>query len=161
MNMEKNKNWIGRLLEKLGNFFEGLFNAAENTWDELQPEIQEAIVGGSKILNIINENVTAAPDVIIRLIQSVFPWLTREKLLEGLNQVAAGLNVVDAIEAESLEDTISNLAKYLESKQGGFWAGATALAAKILAAFLAPGGTKWDVFESLMLYAYQTFVKKK
>jgi len=158
--MEKNKNWIGRLLEKIGNFFEGLFDAAESTWDDLQPEIQEAIVGGSRVLSIINQHVSKTPDEIIMLIQLAIPSLDREKLLAGLNKVAEGLNVIDAIEAESLEDTVANLAKYLESKQGGIWAGATALAAKVFAAFLAPSGTKWDIFESLMLFAYQTFVKK-
>lgn len=161
MTQEEKKGWLGRLVEKIGDFIQGLFDAAESEWNNLQPELQSAIVWGSTVLNIINQHVTKTPEEIIKLVQLAIPSLDRERLLEGLNQVADGLNVIDAIEAKTLEETIANLAKYLEGKQGAKWAGATALAAKLLAAFLAPKGSKWDIFESFMLFAYQTFVKKK
>jgi DNA-binding TFAR19-related protein (PDSD5 family) len=161
MSTEK-KTGLGKLIQKLGNFIEGIFNAAERAWNKVQPEVQKAIVGGSTIVNIINDNVKLAPDALIRLIQLALPNLNRAELENALNKMAEALNVTNAIEALTLEETLQNLAKYLEQKKSGTnWAGVSSLAAKILATVFAPAGTKWDVFESLMLFAYQTFVKKK
>lgn len=157
---ELEKSGIGRLLAKIGQFFEGLFNAAAKTYNAQSQEVQDALKDGSEILDIINRNVTEAPEFVIDMIQKAFPSLTREKLLEGLSAVAKGINHADAIAADTLEDTIKNLQEYLESLEGTFWAGVTELSAKILAIFFAPAGTKWVTISSLMEYVYQKLVKK-
>lgn len=154
------KRGLGRLLEKIGSFFKGLFDAAERAYNKLQPEVKKAMVQASEVLAILNKHVTESPDFVIEIIQKAFPELDREKLLEGLNKVSEGLNVVDAIEADTLEETIRNLQKHLEGLQNETWAGATSLAAKLLAIFLSPKGLKYAIVESLMELVYQKFVKK-
>jgi len=158
--MSENKTWLGRILAKIGDIFEGIFNAAAKTYNNQSPEVQAALKDGSEILNIINNNVKEAPEFVIELIQKAFPNLDRETLLEGLKQVSKGINQTDAILADTLEETILNLQKYLESLEGTFWAGVSELSAKLLAVFFAPSGTKWVVISSLMEYVYQKIVKK-
>lgn len=157
--MSTEKKGIGRLLEKIGNFFEGLFNAAAKTYNDQSPEVQAALKDGSEILAIINKNVTEAPEFVIELIQEAFPSLDRETLLNGLKSVAKGINQTDAILADTLEDTILNLQKHLEGLEGTFWAGVSELSAKILAVFFAPAGTKWMVISQLMGFVYHKYVK--
>jgi len=154
------KTGIGRLIEKIGDFFEGLFNAAAKTYNSQSPQVQDALKDGSRILDIINRNVSEAPDVVIALIQKAFPSMQRETLLEGLKAVSKGLNLTDAILADTLEETVLNLQKYLESLEGTFWAGVSELAAKLLAVFFAPSGTKWVTISSLMEFVYHKLVKK-
>lgn len=156
----ENKTGLGRLIAKIGQFFEGLFNAAAKTYNDQSPEVQAALKDGSEILAIINKNVTESPEFVIDLIQKAFPSLNREKLLDGLKAVAKGINETDAILADNLEDTIKNLQKHLESLDGTFWAGVSELSAKLLAVFFAPKGTKWVVISSLMEFVYQKIVKK-
>lgn len=158
--MSQEKTKLGKFFAKIGDFFEGLFNAAAKTWNNLEPDIQEAMTKGSEVLALINKHVNDSPDFVIDLITKA-TGLDRGQLLAGLNKVSEALNVADAIEAETLEDTVKNLQKYLESVKGGTWAGITSLAAKVLAFFLAPAGTKWDTLETLMTYVYQTFIKKE
>lgn len=157
---EQEKTGIGRLLAKIGQFFEGLFNAAAKTYNAQSQEVQDALKDGSEILDIINRNVTEAPEFVIDLIQKAFPALTREVLLNGLKEVAKGINQADAIAADTLEDTVKNLQAYLESLEGKFWAGVSELSAKLLAVFFAPAGTKWVTISSLMEYVYHKLVKK-
>lgn len=154
------KRGIGRLLSKIGGFFKGIFDAAERAYNKLQPEVKKAMVQASGVLDILNKNVDKAPDFVIELIQKVYPELTREKMLEGLNKVSEGLNVVDAIEAETLEETIKNLQKHLEGLQGQTWAGVSSLAAKLLAVVFSPEGIKWATVETLMEFIYHRFIKK-
>lgn len=156
----ENKTWLGRILAKIGEIFEGIFNAAAKTYNEQSPEVQAALKDGSEILSIINKNVTEAPEFVIELIQKAFPSLDRETLLDGLKAVAKGINQTDAILADTLEETILNLQKHLESLEGTFWAGVSELSAKLLAVFFAPAGTKWVVISSLMEYVYQKIIKK-
>lgn len=158
--MSTEKTGLGRLLERIGSFFKGLFDAAERAYNKLQPEVKKAMVQASEVLSILNKHVNESPEFVIALIQKAFPELDREKMLEGLNKVSEGLNVVDAIEAETLEDTVRNLQKYLEGIKDQRWAAATSFAAKILALFLSPEGVKYSIIELLMEWTYQRLVKK-
>lgn len=154
------RSFFGKLFAAVGDFLRGIFNAAEKAWNKLDPEVQQAFTWGSKVLELINVNKEAAPDFLIELIQKHFPTLTKEKLFTGLNKVAEGLNVAQAIEADTLEETLLNLQKYFSTLKGATWAGVSALGAKLLAFAFAPAGTKWATFESLMEYVYQTYIKK-
>lgn len=158
--MSEQKTGLGRFLAKIGDFFEGLFNAAAKTYNDQSDEIQTAFVQGSEILDIINANVKAAPDFLMNLITARFPGLDKEHLSEGLTKVEKVLNIADDIQDKTLEDTLKNLQAYLDKQEGSDWAGITGLAAKTLAFFFAPAGTKWAIFESLMEYVYQKFIKK-
>lgn len=147
-------------LKKIGLFFEGLFNAAAKAYNELAPEVQAALVKGSEILNIINDNLDKHASVIVALIQTKFPDVDLVDLETGLKKVSDGLNIADKIVDDTLESTIDNLIVYLDSKDGVDWASVASFAAKLLSAAFAPDGTKWAIFESLMEFVYQKFIKK-
>lgn len=149
------------LFAKIGDFFEGLFSSAKKVWNKLSPELQNAFLQGSGIISIINSNIDKVPDEVLAIISKKFPGLTREKLHEGLKKVADALNIGSSLNDESLETTITNIQQYLDKTQGEKWAGVSSLASKVIAFFLAPKGTKWSVFESLMEYVYHSFVKGK
>ena len=157
--MTTEKTGLGKLIAKIGDFFEGLFNAAAKTYNSLAPEIQESFIKGSAILDLINKYVNATPDFIIEAIQQKFPELSREKLRNGLNDVAKGLNIAKDLTGDDLEETLTAIQKHLATLKGSFWAGASELGAKLLAFAFAPAGAKWATFSSLMEYVYQKYVK--
>lgn len=149
-------------LKKIGNFFKRLFDAAERAWTGLTPEIQKALKQGSGVLSVINNHVDKAPPDVIWLIQKLYPELGKATLLAGLAGVANGLNIASDNVTDDLEKTVGRLQLYLSEKKlenAAFWAGITSLAAKILAFAFAPAGTRWAVFESLMEFVYQRFIK--
>lgn len=158
--MEEEKTGLGKLLAKIGAFFSGLFDAADKAWNKLEPEVQEAMEKGSKILEIINDNVDKAPEFVIDAIERT-TGVTKDKLSNGLKQVSDGLNIAKDIEDDSLETTVKNLQVYLESLQGGVWAGISSFSAKLLAFAFAPKGTKWATLEMLGEFVYQKIVKKQ
>jgi len=159
----ENKTVIGKLLEKIGDFFEGIFKASKDTYDKVSPEVQEALIKGSEIIKLVNDNLDKAPDFVYELLESKFPEITKEKLQEILAKAADALNVVDDIHDLDMVQTIGNIQYALENsktKDGTVWAAISSTAAKLIAVFLAPKGTKWATIETLMEYVYRTFIKK-
>jgi hypothetical protein len=79
---------LQNFFSKVGHFFSGLFNAANHAWNNLEPEVQTALVHGAGIINLINENLQASPMFIFELINQKFPGITQEKLIEGLQKIS-------------------------------------------------------------------------
>jgi len=50
--MSTEKKFLGRLLETIGSFFKGLFDAAERAYNKLHREIKKAMVQASEVLDI-------------------------------------------------------------------------------------------------------------
>lgn len=154
------KTILGKFFARIGDFFKSLFDAAEKTWDKLSPELKKAMEQGSGIIELINGHVDQAPDFVFDLIQKKYPELTRDKIHEVLTLAGRELNLIDEVTQPDLTQTIQALQKYLDQKQGKFWATASSLLAQLLAIVLAPSGTKFATVSSLMEFVYQKFVKK-
>lgn len=152
------KTILGKFLEKIGDFFKGLFSQAEKTWDKLSPDVQEALLKGSEIIALINKNVNEAPEFVIELIQSK-TGVDRAELQEALAKVAAALNVAKDLNSPDLETLVKGIQAHLDASNSVVWAGISSLAAKLIAAVFSPG-TKWAVFESLAEFVYQQYIKK-
>ena len=148
-------------LSKIGDFFSGLFNSAKKTWAKLSPEVQNAMLHGSGIIDIINNNVDKVPSFVIALIQSKYPDITTDKIHAGLKGIADALHIAEGVNDGDLEALISNIQKYLASLNGKIWANISGTLAKAIAAFLAPPETKFAAISSLMEFVYQTFIKKQ
>ena len=156
------KTKLGLFLQKIGNFFTGLFDAAEKAWDNVSPEVQKALEQGSAIIAVINENIDEAPDFIFDLIQQRFPDLTKEKIVEALNVAAKEANLTrEAVDGDDIVDVIRDLQIYLSDKEGAFWASASSFLACVLAIVFAPKETKFSTISSLITWVYQAIVKKR
>lgn len=158
---KKEKTGIGKLLEKIGNFFDGLFNRAGRVWNKLGPDVQGAFIQGSEILQIINQNVDEDGDFILMIIKSKFPNLDVDKLRSGLIKVMEALNIGTHLASQpTIQELLEELALYLKSKEKDVWAGVTSLAAKLIAHSLAGKLISWATLELLMEFVYRTFIKK-
>lgn len=154
------------IFDKIGDFFEnfaewvkGLFNAAEKAWHKLEPEIQDALLKGSGIIAVINENLGKTPDVVFELIQSKFPDISKEKLHEVLTVVDKQFGTAATIEDPDLLTTIENLQEFLSGLQGNVWQGISSSMAQVLSIAFADEKTPFAKIQMLMEYVYNEFVK--
>jgi hypothetical protein len=152
--------FLDKFLAKIGDFFSGLFNAARRTWKKLSPDVQNAMIHASGVIDIINNNVDKVPDFVVEIIQKKFPDLDLEKLKVGLHAVGTELNLLEGVNDPDLLTLIEKLQKHLESKQGKAWALISSSMSQILAVILAPAETKVAAIISLIEFVYQHFIKK-
>lgn len=152
---------LKNFFSNIGEFFEGLFNAAKRTWNKIDPVVQKSILHGSGVVEVINRNIDQTPKFIIDLIKNKFPDFDIAKLKLGMAEISKGLNIASDIEDPDLETMVANLQAYLKGLKGKTWAIVSNSMANIIAVFAAPGGTKVAAIIQLMEFAYQTFIKKK
>ena len=150
-----------KLLAKIGQFFSGLFNGATKTWNKLEPQVKNAILHGSAIVEVINTNLDKAPDFVFDLIQKKFPDIDKEKLHTGLHQISGALGIAEDISSPDVLTLIQNLQIYLSGLKGKVWANISGTIAKALAAALAPPDTKFAAISALMEFVYHSFIKKE
>ncbi len=86
-----------------------MFNAAQKAWNKIEPEVQQALIKGSGVIAIINENLDKTPEFVFELIQQKFPGLTKEALQDGLKQVKEAFKIADDVEQPDLLTTIKNI----------------------------------------------------
>jgi len=153
--------FLKKFFAAIGNFFEGLFNAAKRTWNKLSPELQKAMVNGSGVIEAINSNVDKAPSFVLDLIRKKYPDFDTVKLKAALGQLSKNLKIADDIEDPDLETTIRNLQTYLSGLQGQTWAIISNSLANIIAVAVAPKNTKVAAIIQLMEFVYQSFIKKR
>lgn len=156
------KTIIGKLLEKIGDFFESIFKSADKAFDKLPENVQKALKTGSGIIEIINENKGLSGSELEILIYTEYPELDHRSLLTSINSILTGFNIPVYVEdtiANGLE-TVRNHLDETKTKSGKLWAALSSLAAKVVAYSLSPSDTKWSQFELLVEYVYQTFIKK-
>ena len=152
---------IGKFLAKLGAAFSSLITGAEKAWKKTEPDIQDAILKASGIVDVINRYVNETPKFIYEMIKAKFPDFDEQKIKKLLVDVAKEKNLISEAINPDLNETIQALARYLQSKTGSKWAQASEDIAGLLAILLAPGGTPWNKIGTLIWFAYQRFVKGK
>lgn len=146
---------------KIGHAFKSIFNSAQKAWNKVSPEIQKALLWGSGAVAIINKNVDAAPVFVLDLIEKKFPGLDREKLHNGMNQIAQALGVAQNINNTDILATIQALQVYLSGLKGKLWANISQTLAAGIAAAIAPPETKFAAISSLVEFVYQHYIKKQ
>ncbi len=145
---------------KIFAFFSHLFAGAKKTWQHVEPEVQNAMLHSTGIVDVINKNITQTPQFILELIKKQFPQLPVEKIEAMLKKAAVELKLVDDSLNPDALTTLEAIQKYLASHNGTGWALASDGVAKVIAVFLAPAGTKATTIISLLWWVYQTFIKK-
>lgn len=147
-----------QLLEKIGNFFTGLFNAAKRTYNRASGELQAAIKFGSGFVNVINQNLQN-PDLKSAVLKA-FPSVNIDELTSKLTLIAQKMKLIEQDSEMSFDEILAVIQKYLASLDGTFWAGASRYIASIVAIVDAPAGTKIEAVASLIGYVYHDLIKK-
>ena len=144
------------------HIFTDLFNSAEKAWHKLEPEVQDSLIKGSGIIEVINKNIESTPDEVFELIQKKFPDVTKEKLEAGLQKVSEGFGIAtDVTNTPDLQTLITNIQKYLSSLKGKFWESASSIAAQLLSIFFAPDETPFAKVVQFIEYAYRKIILKQ
>lgn len=145
----------------IGDFFAHLFSGTKKTWKKISPEVQQALLYGSDVIDTINKYLDQTPDFIIDLLTKKYPKLDRNHLKDALSEASKDLKIASDINNDDLETIIKNLQAYLSGLQGKGWAKISSFLAQGIAIFTAPAGTKFGMITSLIEFVYQTFFKKK
>lgn len=158
--MKKEKTGIGKLLQKIGQFFGKIFKHTENVWGTLGDDIKNSFLQGSKIIEIINNNLDEDGGYIYDLIMDYFPNLDKDKLRDGLLKIADALDLgIEFSESTGTTELLEKIAAYLKSKEKDVWAAISSLAAKLVAKSLAGDLISWATVELLMEFVYHNFIK--
>lgn len=153
--------FLDKLFKAIGDFFSGLFKSAKKTWNKLSPEIQNAMLKGSGLVAIINDNVDKAPDFVIDIIKKKYPDFSIEKIKEAIKKGSEGLTIAGGINDNDLAVTIGNLQKYLSTLEGKTWAKISHTLGLGISAAIAPKETKMAALSSLLDYVYHDLIKGK
>lgn len=141
------------------HIFTDLFNSVEKAWNKLDPKIQDALVHGSGIIGIINQNLEATPDVVFDLIQKKFPDISKEKLQTALGEVTDKLKVAQDTANPDLLTTIKNLQTFFTGFHGRFWEGTASTASQLLSIALSPDDTPFAKIAMFIEYVYRKKIK--
>jgi len=142
------------------HIFTDLFNSAEKAWHKLEPQVQSALVDGSGVINVINQNLQATPQQVFDIIGQKFPKLSKDKLAAGLAKVNDGLKIAQGAENPDLLTTIKDLQTYLSGLQGKFWESASSIAAQVLSTVFSPDETPFAKISMLIEYVYRKKIKE-
>ena len=134
--------------------------SAKKVWRKLDKPVQDAILFGSGVVDYINRNIDVVPVELTTGILAKF-GINRDELNAILAKVATDLNLAKDIKALSLEEVVELVQAYLKTKKGVDWAIASDTIAKVISVFKSPKETKASVILQLIVFAYQTFIKKK
>ena len=148
------------LIKKIGDWFVSLTAGAEKVWEHTEPEIKDALLKASGIVDVINKYASQPPAFILEMILTKFPDLPVGKIQEIVAEVAKDLKLADTAVQEDILVTIDNIKVYLAAHSGSKWARISENVANIIAMFLAPAGTPWNKIGTIMWWVYQTFIKK-
>lgn len=151
--------FLTKWFNELKDFIGGLFDAAAKAWHKTEPEIQQALIQGSSIINIVRNALDVVPAEVYSLIQKAFPTLSEDKLKTALETLAGVFQI--KVE-DSLPDTLGNIQAYLKehAASGDTLAdGILSTSAQILSIAFAPDQTVMAKINLLIEYVYREFVK--
>ena len=142
----------------LANLFNSLFNATKNAWNHLPSNVQQGIVNGSGIFNIISQYIGQDPKLTIATIQANYPQEDLGQLYTALSAVAKtyGLTIPG-----TLEDLIVTLQGYIKNLDNNEWARVLSGAAQILADVLTGSSTPFEIIVTVIQWVYTNIVKPK
>ncbi len=149
--MKDGKTGVGRLLQKIGHMFASLWMGAEKAYNGQPEAVKQSLLIATGVVHLINENLDAAPEVVIDKIHEMFPGIDQALLDSSLNKVATryGVDIEDGL--------IAGLQAFFKSHSGIDWAEVSDGAAKIISIGFAPKGTKATALFSLIWWVYQKF----
>lgn len=140
--------------------FKSLFNSMEKEFNKLEPSVQVAIKDATGIIQIISDNPETAPDEVLDIINSIYPYYDNKELHAALTDALHDANLIAGILDTSLIKTIANLQKYLASLDGLKWSTVIKNVRDLLAIALDPGATTWEKVALFGQWVYLRWFKK-
>lgn len=151
---------VKTFIQKIGEFFSHLFAGAARAWKRVSPEVRAAIQYGSGVVSFINDHYDESPQFVKDAIQKAFPDWDEAHMKAAILEATKGLDIAAHIADDDLLTMIEKLQAYLGGLEGTLWAKISKLIATGIAIFTAPAGVKFDIFDSLISWAYHKFIKK-
>lgn len=133
-------------------------DALENGWDSLDVELQNALIHGADIVNLISSDFDKVPAEIIAIIKEKYPDLDLDKVKEILQKIQFDITGLQTATEGSLADVILNMQAYFKGL-GGKLPRILSQVAQTIASLLSPT----SAFGKIVTYiemAYRLFVKK-
>lgn len=142
----------------LVNLFNALFKATKRAWEHLPKSVQDAILSGSGVFNILGQFIGQDPKLTIATIQANFPTLDLNELYAGLSAVARlrGLSV-----PPTLEGLIPILQDHLQKLDTKDWARTISGNAQVLADVLSGSETPFEAIVTVIQWVYTNKIKDK
>jgi hypothetical protein len=145
----------------LAHLFNSLFNATRDAWNKLPKNIQDGLLNGSGILNIINQYADQDPKLVIATIQANYPNENLDLIYTGLVAVAKSFNLIPGAVPATLEEVVALIQAHLKSVEATVWPAIIQAAAGVLATILSGSGTPFEIISTLLQFVYTNFVKPK
>lgn len=146
----------------LAFIFGSFTRSAVDLFNKQPTDIKDALIRGSAIVDIINQNINLTPTQILsKIIDRFGPDLTNEDLCNALSYACNQLN----ISTDEINENAISLIRLIQSilfvKGGSTWAAVSSFVAKLISFALSKDvNKKWSIFELLMQTVYDKFVKK-
>lgn len=148
------------LLKKIFAWVDGLFANMKNLYNKLTDAEQKLSVFASSFFAIVNANIEATPENIIKLLQIKFPNFTKQQLTDYVNGLTNKMRISNSYAAKTLEQNLALLQKHLSNFMGNGWKAETLNGVNLLISILLPG-TPLEKITTILEYIYQKRVKGK
>lgn len=151
---------LSGILSKLGLFMKPIIKQGEDIYDTLTDDEKKAAQWASGIIAVVNQNIDAAPPVIIDLLKIKFPDLSLDVVHGFLETLLTKISNVQTEIPVTLEDAITGLQKYLKQHEGdnNIWGIISKTATTILTVLFSPE-TPAQKIEAVLEYVYHLIVK--
>ena len=113
-------SWVEKIFGQGGNSTT-VAQSAEQAYQNLLKEEQDAAAWISGSIAIINQNITIDSTLVAPIIKSVFPNVDPNVIEQTLVKLAATVTQVQSSIPTTLEGAIAVIQAYLQPKQGNFW----------------------------------------
>lgn len=153
----ENESWFKRLIDSIGEIISHLLHGAQNAFNNLPKEQQDAIISGVNVSEILKTSASQGEAAVVKLVADKIGMST---------DVATGLilNIGKdlGIDANSVQDVLDHIADKAQSAvTDNSWNALWQDIAKFAASWLSTGSLNWVTLAlGVIEFAFQKFVKK-
>lgn len=148
-------------IQRVGDWFEGLFEHLESAYDQLEDLAKKAAVWGSGVIAVVNANLTANATVVEAALKLAFPDLDLSTVQGFLDNLKNQLDAANTSIPLTFEAAIQWLQGYLSTHKAtgdGVWGTISSAASNLLSIMFSPE-TAIEKFINVGVYVYQMIVK--
>lgn len=106
------------IFQKIGAWFEGLFNEGVKLYNSLPPDVQQSLVNGSGITAIIAKNINQPANLVTALVQKLYPTVD-PAIIQGFLEEIQKMKDPNATPAIDLESAVAWAQGYLQQHDSG------------------------------------------
>lgn len=133
-NIEKD---IKSLEQRFGIWITVEFNSAEKLYNDLTDDEKKGALYAYGVIACINSNLDKTGN-LIPVIQQFFPDLSLDVIHGFLDILIKDIGIIQTDTPLTLEEALTEVAKYLQSQKGSFWEGLSQTLGNLLAVQFSP-----------------------